>query len=560
MVPTAMRTAAVAMGLVVGCQTDPSTPDRDTPSTPAPLVHQSVADQDALWALAPDGMKMGVIVSPRGIASLETGALAIESLLASAPELAPVDAEVHEQLAALIGGPFVSLGELGLAHDKGLAAFLVDGGALFVLPVADRTTFLRVAHGRATPAGDRVGSHTCKQIRGVYACGRPAAMLDRLGKGAVADPVSLVRARGEIEIAGRFPITRDASLTIAVVAQLTRGAFVVRAAASGGTFGLPPSVNAYLRNSYKPRVDPAATSGFGVFDLATALQSYVKSDPDELVVSGVTVKALIGALAGPLTVSVPAGTQGFDARLPFNDRALAHALIAQCASIHDLKMFGATYVNGACHLAIPQLGIELDVRIDGGELRLTTRGAGTQGTPLVLGDAGLELASGEWSFAAYGRGTTLAMATPTNVAEAQELPSDTALILRAMSLLEELGIGVRIDGNVVRALATVRTVWANPDDVVDKLIAIKASDLLDGKATAVAQTIANGAAGSLFASDFQAGYGGIEVPTALLSAFITPLISTYVRPTRKVRLDPASPVEADLAEILRTMKSAPHSP
>jgi hypothetical protein len=128
-----------------------------------------------------------------------------------------------------------------------------------------------------------------------------------------------------------------------------------------------------------------------------------------------------------------------------------------------------------------------------------------------------------------------------------------------MSLLEELGIGVRIDGNVFRALATVRTVWANPDDVVDKLIAIKASDLLDGNATAVAQTIANGA-DSPFARDFQAGYDGIEVPTALLSAFITPLISTYVRPTRKVRLDPASPVEADLAEILRTMKSAPHSP
>jgi hypothetical protein len=50
----------------------------------------STTDQDALWQLAPDGARVGFVASPRGVAMLERGALAIDALITGAPDLAPL--------------------------------------------------------------------------------------------------------------------------------------------------------------------------------------------------------------------------------------------------------------------------------------------------------------------------------------------------------------------------------------------------------------------------------------------------------------------------------------
>ena len=63
----------------------------------------------------------------------------------------------------------------------------------------------------------------------------------------------------------------------------------------------------------------------------------------------------------------------------------------------------------------------------------------------------------------------------------------------------------RLRGQIVLG---VRTIWANPDDVVAKLFAIPADQLLRDPAVRQARAIALAAPTSPFATDFRAGLGG----------------------------------------------------
>src|SRR5262249_13752840 len=57
-------------------------------AAPGPSVPASTAHQDALWSLAPEGVQLGVVASPRGVAMIERAALALETWLDAAPEFA----------------------------------------------------------------------------------------------------------------------------------------------------------------------------------------------------------------------------------------------------------------------------------------------------------------------------------------------------------------------------------------------------------------------------------------------------------------------------------------
>lgn len=68
-----MRThRLVCLVAVLGCKKQPAAPGVEAPAAPA-----STAEQDALWQLAPDGAQIGVVGSPRGLAMIERGAVAI---------------------------------------------------------------------------------------------------------------------------------------------------------------------------------------------------------------------------------------------------------------------------------------------------------------------------------------------------------------------------------------------------------------------------------------------------------------------------------------------------
>jgi hypothetical protein len=116
-----------------------------------------------------------------------------------------------------------------------------------------------------------------------------------------------------------------------------------------------------------------------------------------------------------------------------------------------------------------------------------------------------ELAEGRWSAALFGRGSHFdlkrAMSFTQTFAGAEN-------IMPLLPLLNEVGVGLRGDGDAVHAIAGVRTIWSNPDEVVQKVLAISSDDLFSGKAPAIAHAIASSAPTSFFAQDIKAGYSG----------------------------------------------------
>jgi Tfp pilus assembly major pilin PilA len=116
--------------------------------------------------------------------------------------------------------------------------------------------------------------------------------------------------------------------------------------------------------------------------------------------------------------------------------------------------------------------------------------------------------------------------------------------LQAMSLIDELGFGIRVDGDTVRMLASVRTAMSNPDDVIAKLLKIPPDDIITGQAAATAKQIATASPSSPFAADYKAGVGGIMVPTAVIGVIAAVAIPAYMdymkkskRPEAKLQLE-----------------------
>ena len=511
------------VGHLFGCHKDAGT---SSPSAPA-----STKDQDALWALAPAGTKVGIVASPRGVKLLEEGALALKEWLAVMPELAAAKAKLEAELVKRTGSATVTLAELGLSHDKGAALFVVDGdGELVIVPLGDRDKFLALSKGQKGSAADTIGDHTCKTVGSVYACAKPADLLERIGKGkdSPSSKLSVAGPRGDLELVASSGSAGKPPMTVAVTAQLGRGAIVMH----GGVAGLPATIAAQfnLGKPHKPRVDADSSSGFAIVDL----QGVLAKLPPQPVVPGVTLASLGTSINGPITMTVPAGETMIDMRIPLGDPAPAKALVEQCASFPPLAMVGAKVKNGVCHVPVPQYGLELEAWVEGQELRIGKKTAPSHGKSVALGGAGRELATGEWSLAMFGRGTVLGL--PAIPGLPTPLPSEAAAAIRGLSMLNEMGLGLRLDGDTLHFYFDLRTAWANPDDVVAKLQAITSEQILSGKTGEVAKAIAESSPSSPFAADARAGYAGLMVPTAIvgvLAAVAVPAFMEYMKKSKQ---------------------------
>jgi hypothetical protein len=171
-------------------------------------------------------------------------------------------------------------------------------------------------------------------------------------------------------------------------------------------------------------------------------------------------------------------------------------------------------------LTLPAAGLPLDAWIDDGDLlRLGRRGAVTTGAPIPMTPIGAELAAGAWGLAFWGRGTLIrAAGLPAGTGP---LEDDAILSIRALALIDELGVAVRREGaDGLAFVLALRTAFANPDDVVAKLLALSADDLVSGRAAAAAKPIADAAPGAPFAADLAAGDLGLLIPTTVMNAAI----------------------------------------
>jgi hypothetical protein len=537
-----MRFLVVAALLVGGCKKDKTA----TPSVPAPKAPLSTAEQDALWKLAPDGAIVGVVVSSQGISSLESGWLAVRKLIQTAPELAKPAAEMEEKLTKVFGSSNVKLADVGLAPGKGAALFAFENkGELVIVPLANRDKFLQVTKGTKGADTDTIGDHTCKTVKGIYACAKPAELLDRVGKAPMGDKLKLAGARGDIEITGAIVDSsgKNPSINFAAAVQLERGAVVVR----GAVQGVPAMVTDRLKAPIKSTIDPSKSAGFAVINLPPLLAG--APIPPQPIAPGVTLPDLIANLNGPMTVTVVPGSIVVDVRIPMKDTAPVQKLLDQCETLG--RIVGAKLINGACHVSIPQMQMEYDAWLDGKQLRIgnkTAKGGGT----IPPTAAATEIAQGEWAVAMYGRGTLFGEGVfppiPMNA-----LDDNAKLGFRVLSLLNELGVALRADGDTLRFVMSVRTTWSNPDDVVAKLLAIDPMSIMSGKASATAREIAAASPQSPFAADYKAGLGGVMIPTATIGVLAAVAIPAFMDYTKKSKKTEASLQLNKLAKNLKVV-------
>lgn len=463
--------------------------------------------------MAPPDARFGVIVTPRALQLLEGGATEVQALLAR-PELAAMAGELDERIRAALGGPFTDLAALGIDRDRGFALWqLPDDGAVAVIPVADAATLKKLlGDDAADPA--RIAGLTCRPNGAMHVCASDPTLLAKLGKAKPPAELATVGARGDIEL------VMTGAEPVAVVAQLDPGEVVVRLARKGA---LPPELTAALGGSAKPRVD-ATTASFGVAALGPLLQMA----PDGPLPGGVRLKDVAAKVAGPLTITVAGGSRVFDVRVPLRDPEPLSTVLSHCDELIPPHMRAATSTPGACRFLVPDAAMELDVWIDGKQLRIGDKNAPAGGKRVELSPLGRELAGREWAFAMWGRGTvfdTGALALP-----GMEGAGD--VVARALTLVNELGIAVRLDGNVVHGVIGVRTLWSNPRDVVEKVLAVPSADLVAGKAKPTAEAIAGAAPRAPFAQDFAAGGGGLMVPAAgvgMVAAVAIPAFMDYMK-------------------------------
>ncbi|HEY5922209.1 MAG TPA: hypothetical protein VIV11_11085 [Kofleriaceae bacterium] len=520
----------VAALLVAGCKKD-----KAAPPSPSPKQPLSTAEQDTLWKLAPAGTLGGFVISSKGLASVEGGWLAIRKLFQSAPELMPIAAKLDAELTKELGTPNLTLAELGLAPGKGGAFFVVsEDDVVVIVPIGDRAKFVKVAKGTQNQDGTDTFKDglTCKMVQSFYACAKPVALLDQIGKSdgkALTDRLAMAGGRGDLEgVADKIDTKLGTPIQFAVVGQLERGGAVFR----GAVKGLPPMVTSKLVASGNQKLDPTKLAGFAVMNVAPLLAGV--PIPPETVVPGVTLTDLTSNINGAVTITIPPGALMFDVRVPMKDTAPAQKVIDQCPTIPPLAMLGAKVDKGVCHVAVPQMMLELDAWTEGKELRVGKKG-GTQAASVTPTAAATELAQGEWAFSLYGRGTLLGEGQfpPIPIGA---MPEEAKYALRAMMFLNEVGLGVRVDGDTVRFVAAARTAWSNPDDVVAKLVAIEPAAIMQGQAAASAKQIASASPSSPFAQDFKAGLGGLMIPAAavgMLAAVAIPAFMDYQKKAKR---------------------------
>lgn len=460
-------------------------------------------EHDALWRLAPLTATRGVVISSKGLTALESGYRAVWRAIETVPELAPVASLLRQALPAALTGPDAGLAKAGLAANRGLAAFYSKNGTLLILPVANRAAFLEFAHGTPSDAGDTLGDLTCKTVGDRYACARPVELLGRMGKGSLRDQIVRVGERGDIEVALEEDDTRGG-----LVATFQRGGVIARGALRDKRL-LPYVVNADMN------ADPRRLAGFGVFNVAGPLSGAPM--PTEPLAAGITFADLIASMAGPVRLSLPPGMTAGDIRVALKDPKVARTLVEQCEEIPHLAILSSHLRDKVCHLSAPGYPLDFGVSVENNTLRAQVENVpATPDVALTPTALAKELASSRWAFAMYGRGALAAL--PPSVPTTPE----AILALRAFGVLNESGVGIRADGDEIRFVLGVRTMWSNPDAVVAKWLAIPFEHLLDQRGLETARTIATGT--PVLADDVASGNAIVFSISALsiVAGFVAP--------------------------------------
>ncbi|HVK77861.1 MAG TPA: hypothetical protein VM734_31360 [Kofleriaceae bacterium] len=500
--------------------------DRRTAPAPPPTGDPRVdtAVTDALLALATADTRVAVVASGRGLELAEAGLARLRALVAAEPALAP-------GFGPLLGPlPYTQLlAESGHVRARGLAWFNRAGGDVFVFAVEDRARFVAARGGTQDPDGwDTVGDLSCRPHGDRYACSSDRAGVEQLGSGSVGAAVAKVGARGDVEVVVQVPAV---ATTAAIVLQLDPGQIQAHAHVSAP---VPPSIAA---------VAPAQVAPLGRDDVVGA--AGIALDVDRLaetVGSETPVGRLFRSLSPQLTLTVRPGER-LRGRTALRDPAPLRALMTRCAG-RLTSVIVAEPLPSGCRLNIDGFPAAIDVRVadDAVELSMPPAAGAPAAPPLTA--AGAILLGRPWHVVTWGRGTVLAGPT---VAQAGANPVMLALLAR----LAELGLGVHVGPDHLRLFVVIRTIDANPPEVVKDLDGALAG-IDRGIARDDIAAIAARHPSSPFALDLQAGELGPTLPAAVAGMVAAVALPAFVDYQQRGRLGEA---ELNLRAIARSARA-----
>ncbi len=508
-----MRSVIVGVVMLVACHREGGSGAPESSGMPA--APSSTAELDALWAQAPDGAMLGIVASPRAVGMAEHAFTDVRAFMASVPELAPYAHELDAKLAAV--GAKGQLADLGFGPAKGGAVFVGHDPkeTWTVIPLIDRDKFLATVHGTKGNDTDTIDDAVCKTVNAYYVCVNKPEQFARLGKGNLRDRLAKLGTRGDIESIGIGLPGPTSPIDYTAAVQLAPGAVAVRVAVTG----LPPQAAMFLAKGGKPVTRGDHAAGFALIDFRGA--SALWPPPAQMFAK---------TLAGPLSIAIP-NDSTVEGQLPLSDLTPWRQLMAKCASIPAPPGIQIKAAGDACEVSFS--GKTAKFWLGDSALRFAIEGGSSAGP--VMSTFGAELARTDSTVALWGRGTLLGMPEVPHEIVAV-IPPQFLVGMRLFALLDEAGLAVRMDGDTLRGVLAVRTAWANPPEVVAKIVAIKPEDLLGGRTAEAAKAIAAAAPGSPFAADLRAGYGGMMLPVGLLgamSAVAIPAFMDYMKKSKK---------------------------
>lgn len=476
---------------------------KEVPPDFTKTVARSSEPVDKLWDLAPAGTTWGMVFSPHAMDEAELALAAFKQVIAGEDPM-----NLMRDIARELPGE--TFDALGMSKETGFAMFELDGeghrGEVWVLPVFAREKFVAAMKGSSNGEVDTIGRFKCQRLTGQYTCMRkmtPEQVLNRVswrGKAAKAG------ARGDLEIVG----VEDGK-DIAVTASFDHGT-----ARGQGYFGVVPDQLHAFDKVAAPKPDLAGATGFATIDLRPVLALA----PDEELF-GLDFRAIAKAFKGPMTMTMYPGPANARIRAPLADGGPIQALLAACPALgHMVPQIQSSAVAGGCHVTVANSKIDVVAKIDGGELVIDLGGAPPAGKDLPVSPYAKQFSDGTWAFAAWGHGTLLAEAVyPIQALIAATLGSGEAKYaseaFRLFSMIDEGGIGVRVEPDGMRVSGVVRTAWSDEDDVVKKRLAISAAESIGGGGVAKARQLAGAVPTSSFAQDFAAGQSGLVLPSAI---------------------------------------------
>ena len=518
-----MRACLVVLLAITACRE----PARPAPAAPKPVARAG-DDADALWALAPDGLVLGEVITPHGELELERGLARLRQQLSVAP-----DARRNLEMLLLGSGvpPFEHFADLGLSTERGLAIFETPLGTIAVLPVADRDLFVKKLGGTRGEI-DAIKTLACKPTDGRYLCASSPAVLAQLGKGGMRGKLAAAGGRGDVEVfVGRAAFGTTGLVAGYVALGLEDGVLDAHGFLEGSVPAARPFIGAL------PLPPDRHAGGFALANLAAVFADL----PAMPIGGGVTAREVGKSMTGAVTATMSATDLAFRVRAPLADPRPWQALIASCDQLGTLIALPMHAVGTACHVEVPGalVPVTFDAWVEGGELRVGNHpGPFVAGTSDTLTAIGRELASGAWTFALWGRGTIFSaklaqtFGATLDPVKHPELPN----VLRALAQFDELGLGGRVTVDGIGFRAYARTIWANPTDVAEQVAAIPPAELMSGRAEARAAAIAAAHPHAPFAADLATGPGGMMMPATaigILAGVAVPAFMDYMKKSKK---------------------------